>query len=102
MRRARDCAQVITGVVATTVAAPFDTIESRVMARGGKRPVLWTALRSLVAREGPRRAPRGLVARLLPPRAARAIDTFPRLEQLRGLRVLLLKPRATGLARGTR
>jgi hypothetical protein len=41
---------VITGVVATTVAAPFDTIKSRVMARGGNA---WTALRSLVAREGP-------------------------------------------------
>ena len=37
-------------LICTQVAAPFDTIKSRVMARGGNA---WTALRSLVAREGP-------------------------------------------------
>ena len=76
-----DCAQVITGVVATTVAAPFDTIKSRVMARGGNA---WTALRSLVAREGPAALLAGwwpAYCRLAP----HAILTFPLLEQLRRL-----------------
>ena len=72
---------VITGVVATTVAAPFDTIKSRVMARGGNA---WTALRSLVAREGPAALLAGwwpAYCRLAP----HAILTFPLLEQLRRL-----------------
>ena len=72
---------MITGVVATTVAAPFDTIKSRVMARGGNA---WTALRSLVAREGPAALLAGwwpAYCRLAP----HAILTFPLLEQLRRL-----------------
>ena len=72
---------VITGVVATTVAAPFDTIKSRVMARGGNA---WTALRSLVAHEGPAALLAGwwpAYCRLAP----HAILTFPLLEQLRRL-----------------
>ena len=72
---------VITGVVATTVAAPFDTIKSRVMARGGNA---WTALRSLVAREGLAALLAGwwpAYCRLAP----HAILTFPLLEQLRRL-----------------
>ena len=72
---------VITGVVATTVAAPFDTIKSRVMARGGNA---WTALRSLVTREGPAALLAGwwpAYCRLAP----HAILTFPLLEQLRRL-----------------
>ena len=72
---------VITGVVAMTVAAPFDTIKSRVMARGGNA---WTALRSLVAREGPAALLAGwwpAYCRLAP----HAILTFPLLEQLRRL-----------------
>ena len=72
---------MITGVVATTVAAPFDTIKSRVMARGGNA---WTALRSLVAREGLAALLAGwwpAYCRLAP----HAILTFPLLEQLRRL-----------------
>ena len=72
---------MITGVVATTVAAPFDTIKSRVMARGGNA---WTALRSLVAREGPAALLAGwwpAYCRLAP----HAILPFPLLEQLRRL-----------------
>ena len=72
---------VITGVVATTVAAPFDTIKSRVMARGGNA---WTALRSLVTREGPAALLAGwwpAYCRLAP----HAILTFPLLEQMRRL-----------------
>ena len=72
---------IITGVVATTFAAPFDTIKSRVMARGGNA---WTALRSLVAREGPAALFAGwwpAYCRLAP----HAILTFPLLEQLRRL-----------------
>jgi len=75
---------LITGVVATTVAAPFDTIKSCVMADdGGKYPRGFIdALQSIVRKEGPLALFRGwwpAYCRLGP----HAILTFPLLEQMR-------------------
>merc|ERR1740121_1628937 len=75
---------LITGVVATTVAAPFDTLKSRVMADdGGRYPRGFIdALRTLLVRDGPAALYRGwwpAYCRLGP----HAILTFPLLEQLR-------------------
>lgn len=74
---------VVTGVVATTVAAPFDTIKSRVMA-GGPGTNAATALAALVRKEGAGALLSGwwpAYCRLAP----HAILTFPLLEQLRRL-----------------
>lgn len=74
---------IITGIVATTVAAPFDTIKSRVMA-GGPGTNAISALSSLVKQEGIRALLSGwwpAYCRLAP----HAILTFPLLEQLRCL-----------------
>jgi len=75
---------LITGVVATTVAAPFDTLKSRVMADdGGKYPRGFIdALRITVMHDGPAALFRGwwpAYCRLGP----HAIITFPLLEQCR-------------------
>jgi len=75
---------LITGVVATTVAAPFDTIKSCVMADdGGRYPRGFVdAVGSLLRREGPLVLFRGwwpAYCRLGP----HAILTFPLLEQVR-------------------
>merc|ERR1712232_458720 len=77
---------LITGVVATTVAAPFDTLKSCVMADdGAKYPRGFIdALRSVVREEGPQALFRGwwpAYCRLGP----HAILTFPLLEQIRVL-----------------
>ena len=72
---------LVTGVVATTVAAPFDTLKSRVMASGSALGV-GGAARELFAREGARALFRGWLPcyfRLGP----HAILTFPLLEQMR-------------------
>ena len=74
---------VVTGVVATTVAAPFDTIKSRVMA-GGPGTNAATALAALVRKEGAGALLSGwwpAYCRLAP----HAILTFPLLEQMRRL-----------------
>ncbi|KAJ1457497.1 mitochondrial carrier domain-containing protein [Pelagophyceae sp. CCMP2097] len=73
---------VITGLVATTVAAPFDTIKSRVMASSSKG--FSEALSALLRAEGPAALFSGwwpAYCRLAP----HAILTFPLLEQLRVL-----------------
>lgn len=77
---------LITGVVATTVAAPFDTIKSCVMADDGSRYPrgFVDALRTLVREQGPLSLFRGwcpTYCRLGP----HAILTFPLLEQVRKL-----------------
>lgn len=76
---------IITGFVATTVAAPFDTLKSMVMAdNGSKYPGLLTALRGVLAEGGPPALFRGwfpAYCRLAP----HAIVTFPLLEQTRYL-----------------
>mmetsp|Transcript_2248 Transcript_2248/g.6423 ORF Transcript_2248/g.6423 Transcript_2248/m.6423 type:complete len:287 (-) Transcript_2248:269-1129(-) len=77
---------VITGFVATTVAAPFDTLKSRVMADDGRRYPrgFVDALSSLLQKEGPLALFRGWMpayCRLSP----HAILTFPLLEQMRRL-----------------
>ena len=72
---------LVTGVVATTVAAPFDTLKSRVMASASALGV-GGAARELFAREGARALFRGWLPcyfRLGP----HAILTFPLLEQMR-------------------
>ncbi|CAE7039457.1 PUMP1 [Symbiodinium natans] len=75
---------LITGVVATTVAAPFDTLKSCVMADDGTRfpRGFLDALLSIVRSEGPASLFRGwwpAYCRLGP----HAILTFPLLEQVR-------------------
>lgn len=75
---------LITGLVATTIAAPFDTLKSRVMADdGGQYPRGFIdALQKLLKREGPAALYRGwwpAYCRLGP----HAILTFPLLEQIR-------------------
>lgn len=77
-------ASLITGVVATTVAAPFDTIKSCVMADDGHRYPrgFVDALSTLVREQGPMTLFRGwfpAYCRLGP----HAILTFPLLEKLR-------------------
>ena len=72
---------VVTGVVATTVAAPFDTIKSRVMA-GGSGVNAASALGALLRSEGAGALLSGwwpAYCRLAP----HAILTFPLLEQMR-------------------
>ena len=74
---------IITGLVATTVAAPFDTLKSRVMA-GGAGVNFASALAALLRAEGPAALLAGwwpAYCRLAP----HAILTFPLLEQLRTL-----------------
>lgn len=74
---------LITGVVATTVAAPFDLLKSRVMASTNPADNFATVLVRLLRSEGPRALFNGWLPtyfRLGP----HAILTFPLLEALRG------------------
>lgn len=74
---------LITGVVATTVAAPFDLLKSRVMASANPADNLATVLLRLLRHEGPLALFNGWLPtyfRLGP----HAILTFPLLEALRG------------------
>lgn len=73
---------LITGVVATTVAAPFDLIKSRVMASNKAGDGFVSVLMRLLQKEGPRALFNGWVPtyfRLGP----HAILTFPLLEAMR-------------------
>lgn len=76
---------IITGFVATTVAAPFDCLKSMVMADDGSRYTGFTsALRGALAEGGPLALYRGwfpTYCRLAP----HAILTFPLLDQVRYL-----------------
>lgn len=74
---------LITGVVATTVAAPFDLLKSRVMASTNPADNFATVLLRLLRHEGPLALFNGWLPtyfRLGP----HAILTFPLLEALRG------------------
>ena len=74
---------LITGVVATTVAAPFDLLKSRVMASANPADNFATVLLRLLRHEGPLALFNGWLPtyfRLGP----HAILTFPLLEALRG------------------
>jgi dicarboxylate transporter 10 len=73
---------LITGVVAATVAAPFDLLKSRVMASEDRSVGFATALREALKKDGPRSLFRGWTPAYLR-LGPHAILTFPLYEQLR-------------------